>query len=108
MSVFIKGGYFAFSKQLLNITLTPTTVWHNGLVLTSKNKFITRLNPAKENKFELVYHGNAAALLLNNGIIYEDKKLFSYNLELHLTDDDYWFNKDRLAACVEYKFISCQ
>ena len=112
--MFIRGGYYAFSKQLLNITLKPTTVWHNGLLLTKHNKVISTLNPSKENKLELVElvklgrHGSTAALLLNNDVIYEDEKLFTYNLELvlALSDDDFLL-KERFASCVEYKFIPC-
>ncbi len=110
----IKGGYYAFSKKLLNVTLKPTNVWHTGLILTNKNLFITRLNPARENKLELIQHKDMAVLLLNNGIIYEDKKLFTYNIDLALTDEtdetdnNFLTLKDRVARDVEYKFISCK
>jgi hypothetical protein len=108
MSIFIRGGYYAFSKKLLNITLKPTTVWHNGLLLTNNNKVISTLNPSEENKLELVYYGSTAMLLLNNGIIYENKKLFTYNLELVLAFPDEDFSlKERFASCIDYKFISC-
>jgi hypothetical protein len=107
MSVFIKGGYYAVSKQLLNITLRPTTLWHNGIILTNKNKVISTLNPQNENKLELIKYNDISVLLLNNSIIYENKFLFNYNLDLSLTDDDFIFNKDRFRSCVNYQFIKC-
>lgn len=106
MSVFIKGGYYAISKKLLNITLKPTTLWHNGVILTHKNKVISTLNPENENKLELVNYNDTAVLLLNNSIIYENKKLFNYNLDLSLIDDDFLFNKDKFNSCINYEFTT--
>lgn len=107
MSIFIKGGYYAVSKQLLNITLKPTTQWHNGIILTNKNKVLSTLNPQNENKLVLVNYKDTAVLLLNNYIIYENKKLFNYNLNLSLTDDDFIFNKDRFGRCIIYEYSNC-
>ena len=107
MSVFIKCGYYAVSKQLLNITLKPTTVWHNGIILTTKNKVISTLNQENENKLELLNYNDISVLLLNNSIIYEHKKLFNYHLKLSLTDDDFTFNKDRFNECINYEYIKC-
>jgi hypothetical protein len=105
MSILIKGGYYAISKKVLNITLKPTMMWHNGIILTNKNKVISTLNPWNENKLVLVNYSDTAVLLLNNSIIYENKKLFSYNLDLSLINDNFGFNKDRFNSCVEYNFI---
>ena len=107
MSVFIKGGYYAVSKQLLNITLKPTTLWHNGIILTNKNKVLSTLNPQNENKLELINYKDTSVLLLNNSIIYENKNLFIYNLNLSLTDDDFIFNKDRFKSCIIYEYSNC-
>ena len=108
MSVFIRGGYFAFSKKLLNITLKPTTAWHHGLLLTNKNQVITTLNPQKENKLELKHYPGTTVLVLNEEIIYEHKKLFTYYLDLALTEDDFIWNKDKVASCIKYEYISCK
>ena len=105
MSVFIKAGYYAISKQILNITLKPTTVWHNGLILTNKNMVISTLNPEKENKLELVNYKDSTVLLLNNSIVYDNKKLFYYKLNLSLTNDDFIFNKERFNNCINYIYI---
>jgi hypothetical protein len=105
MSVFIKAGYYAVSKQILNITLKPTTVWHNGLILTNKNMLISTLNPENENKLELLHYTDTAVLLLNNSIVYENKKLFTYKIDLSLTNDDFIFDKERFDKCINYFYI---
>ena len=107
MSIFMKGGYYSVSKQILNITLKPTTIWHYGIILTNKNKALSTLNPHNENKLELVNYNHSAVLLLNNSIIYENKNLFFYNLDLSLTDDNFIFNKYRFDAYVNYDFVKC-
>jgi hypothetical protein len=107
MSAFIKGGYSAVSKQFLNITLKPTTVWHTGLLLNHKNKVLSTLHPSKENKLEMIQYNNMTVLLLNNGIIYEDKKFFSYYLEFSLMENDFqWTTKDILASYIDYDYVS--
>jgi len=107
MSIFIKGGYYAISKQLLNITLKPTILWHNGIILTNQNKVISTLNPENENKLEMLKYKDTSVLLLNNSIIYENKKLFIYKLDLSLKYDDFSFNKNRFDECIKYEYIKC-
>jgi hypothetical protein len=102
MSVLLRCGYFAISKQLLNITLKPTILWHNGIILTNQNKVISTLNPQNENKLVLVQYNTTAVLLLNNSIIYENKKLFNYKIDLSLTNDDFIFNKERFETCIDF------
>jgi len=106
MSILIRGGYYAVSKKILNITLKPTTLWNSGIILTKYNKVISTLNPQNENKIVLINYNDTAVLLLNNSIIYENKKLFNYNLDLSLVDDDFFFDKDRFKRCIDYEFIN--
>ena len=82
MSFLVKGGYDAIRKQVLNISLRRTDKWARGLIFIGSNHFVGSLNPVNENKLELVKFDDKHALLLNNGIIYEDKKLFAYKLDL--------------------------
>ena len=107
MSVFIIGGYYPVSKQILNITLNPTKIWKNCIILTNTNKIISTLTPHNENKLELVNYTDTSVLLLNNSIIYENKKLFNYTLDLSLTEHYFIFNNDRFKKCVNYEFIKC-
>jgi hypothetical protein len=52
--------------------------------MVRKNIFVSSLAPLNENKIELVKYDNRHALLLNNAIIYEDQKLFSYKVDLQV------------------------
>lgn len=82
MSFIIRGGYDVFRKQVLNLSLKPTDKWSQGLVMVKKNMFVYNLVPRYDNSLEMVKYNNVHALLLNNTIIYEDKKLFTYKIEL--------------------------
>jgi len=105
MSVLFRGGYHVFTRQIVNITLQPTAVWHNGNIVTNKNMLLSTLQPHKENKLEMINYDDTAVLLLNNNIIYENKKLFTYKINLSLTDDDFTFNKSRFDSCIRYQLI---
>ena len=82
MSFLIKGGYDVFRKQVLNISLKRTDVWTHGHIMVRQHKYVGEISPQKENTIELVRYDDMHALLLNNAIIYEDKKLFTYKLDL--------------------------
>lgn len=81
MSFIIRGGYDAVRKQVLNISLKRTEKWTSGSLLVRKNLLVYNLVPRYDNKIELVKYNDNHALLLNNTIIYEDKKLFTYKLD---------------------------
>ena len=91
----IRGGYYAFTRQILNVRIKPTTAWHEGFILTNKNMVITRLNTRKENNIELANYKDTIVLLLNNSIIYENNKLFYYDINLSFINDDFICNKQR-------------
>ena len=80
MSFLLKGGYYATCNKVLNISLKRTDMWTNGLILVKTSKY--SLSPKNDNIIELVKYDDTHALLLNNAIIYEDKKLFTYMLDL--------------------------
>lgn len=82
MSFFVKGGYDAIRKQVVNISLRRNEKWVRGLIFIQDNQYIGSLNPVNENNIELVKFDDRHVLLLNNAIIYEDKNLFTYKLEL--------------------------
>jgi hypothetical protein len=82
MSFIIRGGYDIFLKQVLNVSLKHSNKWSQGMVMVRPNKFVSTLTPLNENKLEMVKYNENHALLLNNAIIYEDKNLFSYKIEL--------------------------
>jgi hypothetical protein len=80
MSFVIKGGYDAIRKQVMNISLKRAEKWTSGIVMIKKNIFLYNLVPRYDNNIEIVKYNDIHALLLNNAIIYEDKKLFTYKL----------------------------
>jgi len=82
MSFIIRGGYDVLRKQVLNISLKYSDKWSRGLVMVQQNYFVSNIVPLDENKLEMVKYQDRHALLLNNTIIYEDKKLFTYKLDL--------------------------
>ena len=104
MSFVIRGGYDTFRKQVLNVTLKHSDKWSQGLVMVKHNMFLSQIMPLNENKLELVkYHGNNV-LLLNDNIIYENKKLFSYKIELNgLKEFD--LNDPHLYDFLECKYV---
>jgi hypothetical protein len=104
MSFIIKGGYDAIRKQALNISLKRTHKWIRGIVFVKKNMCVGCLTSLNENVLEIVKYDDTHALLLNNAIIYEDKKLFTYKLDLQcegepVLNDKYFYD------FIEYKYV---
>ena len=107
MSFLIKAGYDAIRKQVLNVSLKPNTLWHTGMVLVNKNMVVCTLNPRNENTLEVVNYNDTATLLLNNAIIYENNKLFTYKIDLAVTDNESLYLDDRsLENLIEYDYIN--
>ena len=105
MSFLVKGGYDAIRKQVVNISLRRTDKWARGLIFVRTNRYIGSLDPVNENNIELVKFDDIHALLLNNAIIYEDKKLFGYKLELQCeTEPD--LNDKKLYDFLDYNYLT--
>lgn len=105
MSFIIKGGYDVFRKQILNVSLKPTDKWTQGLLFVKHNRFVYNLVPRYDNKLEMVKYNDIHALLLNNTIIYENKKLFTYKLDLQseVVPD---LNDPNLYDFLDYKYLN--
>ena len=103
MSFIIKGGYDAFRKQVLNISLKRTDKWTSGTLLVKKNIFVYNLVPRYDNEIELVKYNDNHALLLNNTIIYEDKKLFTY--KLNFSGEGLQVNDPNLYDFMDCKYV---
>uniref|UniRef100_A0A6C0IMY4 Uncharacterized protein n=1 Tax=viral metagenome TaxID=1070528 RepID=A0A6C0IMY4_9ZZZZ len=106
MSFFIRGGYDTIRKQVLNISLKPTAIWHNGMVLVNKSMVVCTLHPHNVNTLELVNYNDTATLLLNNSIIYENRKLFTYKINLTVTDDSLILNDRSLDKVMDCEYIN--
>ena len=106
MSFVIRAGYDLYRKQILNVSLKHSDKWSQGLIMVKHNLFVSQIMPLNENKLELVKYNNVNALLLNDNIIYEDKKLFSYKLELQgVRELD--LNDPTLYDFLECKYVEC-
>jgi hypothetical protein len=106
MSFVIRGGYDIFRKQVLNVTLKHSDKWSQGLVMVKHNMFLSQIMPLNENKLEIVKYHGSNVLLLNDNIIYENKKLFSYKIELNgLKEFD--LNDPHLYDFLECKYVDC-
>ncbi len=106
MSFILRGGYDSIRKQVLNISLKRTDKWLQGLVMVSPNMFVSTIIPYNENKIEIVRCNNTHALLLNENIIYENEKLFTYKIELDgFRELD--INDRNLYDFLDCKYVEC-
>ena len=115
MSFLIKGGYDVFRKQILNVSLKRADVWTHGHIMVRQHKYVGELSSQNENIIELVRYDDMHALLLNNAIIYEDKKLFTYKLDLFYKTPPVNVNtwnlcdmSDYIKNYVDYSYITYQ
>ena len=104
MTLLIRGGYDAMRKQIVNISLKRTDKWMNGLLMVQKNMYVGSLLPANENYVEIVKYGDSNVLLLNNNIVYENKTLFTYKLELQPVEVPD-LNDPKLYDFLEYHYV---
>ena len=104
MSFIIKGGCDLFRKQIINVSLKRTNKWTRGLLLVPKNTYVVTLVPRNENNIEMVKYNDIYALLLNNSIIYENNKLFSYKIDLQVETEPDLTDK-HLYNFMEYNYV---
>jgi hypothetical protein len=99
MSFCIKAGYDATLKQIKNVILLKTNSWQRGNIRLNDRANVCQINSASENKLEIIRYNDKHALLLNSMIIYENEKLFTYDINL-----SYLNNIDH--SCIHYTFIN--
>ena len=104
MTFLIKGGYDILRRHIVNISLRPSNVWMNGLLMLENNRYMNNLYPDSEYKIELVKYNNMNVLLLNNNIIYEDQKIIQYKIELN-TIDTIDINDPKLYDFIKYNYV---
>ncbi len=105
MTFLIKGGYNAFLNNIVNISLIPTKYWATGTIRILENKNIKNidsniLNVIKQVKYT---HKNyiGYALLLNNDVIYDSNKLFTYDVSLNFTEEND-YSKTNMYSFIKY------
>ena len=75
MSFIIKCGYDAFYRNIINVKLKQTNLWSKGSVMVNGIKF--NIDSSRDNLVEIVKYDDTNTLLVNNAIIYDNRKLFS-------------------------------
>ena len=91
MSFIIKGGFDTFRNQIVNVILKKTNMWGFGTVSYNK-QHLCNISASQDNKIELIKYNNTKhALVLNNMIIYENERLFIYDIDLQILvrENDY-------------------
>ena len=92
MSFLIKGGFNAFRNHIIDITLIPTKFWNTGTICILENTKIKNIDSRIPNVIKQVKytHKNQIgyALLLNNDLIYDSNKLFTYDVSLNLREEN--------------------
>jgi len=109
MSFLIKGGYDSLRKTIINLSLIKTNLWQQGIITTESKKPICKLNSFTDNHLELVkYNNDMHALVLNDMIVYENKHLFMYDVELLLKKEDCpcGVNSDHIYNYVTYYWVN--
>jgi hypothetical protein len=87
MSFTIKGGFDILRNQIVNIVLQKNNIWNFGIIMYNKKK-IFNINSNQENKIELIKYNTKYALVINDMIIYENEKIFMYDINLYMNDID--------------------
>ena len=105
MSFTIKGGFDIFRNQIVNIVLQKNNIWNFGMIMYNKKK-IFNINSNQENKIELIKYNTKHALVINDMIIYENEKLFMYDINLYINDNDNKFNDNNIYKKIIYNVIN--
>ena len=93
MAYYIRGGIFhrlVGGYRAANISLRPSPAWNRAAIYLDHYRepiYVSSIN--KCHQFDMVYFHQQTSLVINNGIVYQDKAPFTYTLELHLVDEDW-------------------
>jgi hypothetical protein len=107
MSLVIKCGYDIFRKQALNVVLKRSPIWSNGIIFGPKHLVLSQLESNRDNHLEFVKYKDEEghALLLNNTIIFEHKKLFNYRINLRCQFKPDLTDKN-LKTFIDFNYVS--
>jgi len=105
MSFALKGGYNAFYRKIINVSLKKTTVWNRGAVII--NGVRCNIDSARDNEIEIIKYNDMNTLLVNDAIIYENQRLFTYDINLNYnfqykTD----FSKKNIYSYIDFKAVN--
>ena len=103
MSFLLKGGYDVFSKNIINVYLKKTTIWNRGAVMVNGVKF--NIDSNRDNEIEMIRYDDVNSLMVNNAIIYENRRLFTYDIDLNCLLHQNDFSKKNLYNYIDFKII---
>ena len=103
MSFIVKGGYDAFRRNIINVSLKQTNLWNRGAVMVDGVNF--NIDSSRDNLIEIVKYHDLNTLLVNNAIIYENRKLFTYDVDLNMNIHYNDFSKKNLYNYIDFNVI---
>lgn len=107
-SFFIKAGYDGWRKQILNVSLEKTQIWESGSIFLSNNYHFWKIRSDVKNQVEIIKNNNNYALVLNNMIVYENPKIFDYDIKLLYTNKVTDFSSKNLYDYLDYNFVNAK
>jgi hypothetical protein len=105
MSFILKGGYDAFGRNIINVSLRKTTIWNRGAVRVNGAEF--NIDSSRDNLIEMVKYDDIHTLLVNNAIIYDNRKMFVYDIDLKYNlEQPHDFSKKNIYNYINYNIIN--
>jgi len=105
MSFALKGGYDAFYRHVINVSLRKTNIWKRGAIIVNGTQF--NIDSARDNLIEMVKYDDINTLMLNNAIIYENRKLFVYDIDLKYNiEQTHDFSKKNLYNYIDFNVVN--
>lgn len=108
MSFIIKGGVDLVRNQIINVLLKKTNMWTFGSVLYN-NQHLCNITAKQDNKLEIIrYNSSKHSLVLNDMIIYENEKLFVYDIDLQLAVKENNYSEANIYQAIVYEPVACK
>ena len=95
----IIGGFIG-SRQNVNIILKKNILWNYGQLIMN-NKPIYNFDPTTTYNITHTKYNDLNTLLVNDAIIYQNKGLFTYNIDFELSQYNN-YGKNNIYSCIEY------
>jgi hypothetical protein len=104
MSFILKGGYDALCRNIINVSLKKTNLWNRGAVMVNGVK--CNIDSQRDNTIEMIKYDDMNTLMVNNAIIYENRKLFTYDIDLNMNIYSCDFSNNNLYNYIDFRVIS--
>ena len=105
MSFMLKAGYDAFYKHIINVSLRKTTIWNRGAVIVNGTNF--NIDAERDNLIEMIKYDDMNTLMVNNAIIYENRQLFNYDIDLNYNfQEQHDFSKKNLYNYIDFNIVN--